>query len=138
MGHYIYIYIMRFSRANRRDGCIHLPKNARDKNNKIMSPVITLTFNAKDLPLIVMLQERLGVGHIYKNKGSNAYTYRILNYKNLALLIPPSLCFFFVLLLSFVKLKIKKKKDGAPYIYIYIYTWGYKWLYEKTKNQSIK
>ena len=89
-----------------------------------MSPVITLTFNAKDLPLIVMLQERLGVGHIYKNKGSNAYTYRILNYKNLALLIPPSLCFFFVLLLSFVKLKIKKKKDGAPYIYIYIYIHG--------------
>jgi len=65
------------------DGCVWIPKKERDKNNNIIYPLITLTFNAKDLPLIILLQERLGIGHIYKNKGKNAYTYRISNLKNL-------------------------------------------------------
>ena len=45
--------------------------------------MITLTFNSKDFPLITLLQERLEIGHIYKVKGKNAYTYRISNLINL-------------------------------------------------------
>jgi hypothetical protein len=51
--------------------------------NKIISPMITLTFNSKDFPLISIIQERLDIGHIYKVKGKNAYTYRISNLINL-------------------------------------------------------
>jgi hypothetical protein len=39
--------------------------------------MITLTFNSKDFPLISIIQEKLDIGHIYKVKGKNAYTYRI-------------------------------------------------------------
>jgi hypothetical protein len=45
--------------------------------------MITLTFNSKDFPLITILQEKLEIGHIYKVKGKNAYTYRISNLINL-------------------------------------------------------
>ena len=65
------------------DGCIWIPKNEKDKNNKTIYPMITLTFNSKDFPLITILQERLEIGHIYKVKGKNAYTYRISNLINL-------------------------------------------------------
>ncbi len=47
------------------DGCICIPKRERDNNNKIISPIINIAFNAKDFPLALILQERLGVGHIY-------------------------------------------------------------------------
>ena len=65
------------------DGCIWIPTNERDKINKIIYPMITLTFNSKDFPLISIIQERLDIGHIYKVKGQNAYTYRISNLINL-------------------------------------------------------
>ena len=44
--------------------------------------MITLTFNYKDFTLISIIQERLNIGHIYKVKGQNAYTYRISNLIN--------------------------------------------------------
>lgn len=65
------------------DGCILIPINERDKMNKIIYPMITLTFNSKDFPLISIIQEKLDIGHIYKVKGKNAYTYRISNLVNL-------------------------------------------------------
>jgi hypothetical protein len=65
------------------DGCIWIPTNERDKMNKIIYPMITLTFNSKDFPLISIIQERLEIGNIYKVKGKNAYTYRISNLINL-------------------------------------------------------
>lgn len=65
------------------DGCILIPENDRDKKNKIIYPMITLTFNSKDFPLISIIQERLDIGHIYKVQGKNAYTYRISNLINL-------------------------------------------------------
>jgi hypothetical protein len=55
------------------------PINERDKMNKIIYPMITLTFNSKDFSLISIIQEKLDIGHIYKVKGKNAYTYRISN-----------------------------------------------------------
>ena len=69
------------------DGCICIPKRERDNNNKIISPIINIAFNAKDFPLALLLQERLGVGHIYKVKGKNAYLFKISNFKNLALIV---------------------------------------------------
>lgn len=65
------------------DGCIWIPTNERDKKNKIIYPMITLAFNSKDFPLITIIQEKLEIGHIYKVKGKNAYTYRISNLINL-------------------------------------------------------
>lgn len=69
------------------DGCIWIPINERDKMNKIIYPMITLTFNSKDFPLISIIQEKLDIGHIYKVKGQNAYTYRISNLVSLYRLI---------------------------------------------------
>jgi hypothetical protein len=65
------------------DGCIWIPTNERDKKNKIIYPIITLGFNSKDFPLFSIIQEKLEIGHIYKVKGQNAYTYRISNLINL-------------------------------------------------------
>ena len=73
------------------DGCFYIPfansakvpKNYRDNNNKIISPLITIAFNSKDLPLALLLQKNLNMGQIYKIKGKNAYYYRISNLKNL-------------------------------------------------------
>ena len=65
------------------NGCIWIPTNERDKKNKIIYPMITLAFNSKDFPLITIIQEKLEIGHIYKVKGKNAYTYRISNLINL-------------------------------------------------------
>ena len=69
------------------DGCIWIPINERDKMNKIIYPMITLTFNSKDFPLISIIQEKLEIGHIYKVKGKNAYTYRISNLVSLYRLV---------------------------------------------------
>lgn len=67
------------------EGCIWIPINERDKMN--IYPMITLTFNSKDFPLISIIQEKLDIGHIYKVKGKNAYTYRISNLVSLYRLI---------------------------------------------------
>ena len=69
------------------DGCIYIPKKERDNNNEIISPIISIAFNAKDLPLAVILQQKLATGQLIKVKSKNAYTLRISNYKNLALIV---------------------------------------------------
>jgi len=69
------------------DGSIYIPKNERDNNNKIISPIISIVFNAKDLPLAIRLQEKLGTGQLVKVKAKKAYTLRISNYKNLAFIV---------------------------------------------------
>jgi hypothetical protein len=58
-----------------------------EKKNKLISPNISLAFNAKDLPLAMLIQQKLATGHIYKIKGKNAYTYRISNLENLIKII---------------------------------------------------
>ena len=47
--------------------------------------MITLTFNSKDFPLISIIQDKLEIGLIYKDKvqGKNAYTYRKSNLINI-------------------------------------------------------
>jgi hypothetical protein len=69
------------------DGCFWIPVNHRDSQNKLIYPMITLSFNAKDLPLAMIIQQKLATGHIYKVKGKNAYTYRISNLVNLIKII---------------------------------------------------
>ena len=69
------------------DGCIYIPKKERDSRNKIISPIISIAFNAKDLPLAIILQQKLGTGQLVKVKTKKAYTLRISNYKNLALIV---------------------------------------------------
>lgn len=69
------------------DGCINIPKNYKDKNNKIISPQITIAFDSRDFPLALLIQKRLNTGQIYKVKGKNAYYYRVSNLINLIKLI---------------------------------------------------
>jgi len=69
------------------DGCIYIPKAEKDIHNKTISPIISIAFNAKDFPLAIILQQRLSTGQLIKVKNKNAYTLRISNYKNLALLV---------------------------------------------------
>lgn len=59
------------------DGAIYIPKN-----NKNASMII-ITFNSKDLPLILTIQKTLNIGNVYKIKGKNAYTYSISDIKGL-------------------------------------------------------
>jgi len=59
------------------DGAIHIPKNIKN------SSIITISFNSKDLPLILIIQKTLNVGNVYKVKGKNAYSYTISDLKGL-------------------------------------------------------
>lgn len=69
------------------DGCFYIPKIFIDSQNKIISPIITLSFDARDLPLALLLQKNLNMGQINKIKGKNAYIYRISNMINLIKLV---------------------------------------------------
>lgn len=61
------------------DGYIFIPKEMRDKKNRIIDPSIQIVFNTKDLPLAFILQSKIGHGSINKKKGKKAYIYTITN-----------------------------------------------------------
>jgi LAGLIDADG endonuclease len=50
-------------------------------------PSIQISFHLKDLPLTLLIQQRLGHGSIIRKKGLNAYVYTINNIEGLLLLI---------------------------------------------------
>lgn len=55
------------------DGSIIVPKKERSDKGKLYSPSVQIVFDARDLPLAVMIQKELGFGTLSKTKGSNAY-----------------------------------------------------------------
>lgn len=69
------------------DGSIITPLTERDNKGRMKYPSIQITFNAKDLPLALIIQKTLGCGSISKKKGSRAYTFTINNYQGLILVV---------------------------------------------------
>jgi hypothetical protein len=69
------------------DGSIITPLTERDNKGRMKYPSIQITFNAKDLPLALIIQKTLGCGSISKKKGSRAYTFTICNYQGLILVV---------------------------------------------------
>lgn len=65
------------------DGTIVVPKKERSDKNKLTYPSIQIAFNAKDLPLAVMLLKLIGHGSINKRKESAAYILTINNRQGL-------------------------------------------------------
>lgn len=67
------------------DGTIVVPTTERSEKGKINYPSIQIVFNSKDLPLALIIQQRLGMGSLSKRKGANAYIFTINNYEGLLL-----------------------------------------------------
>uniref|UniRef100_UPI0023F5823A LAGLIDADG homing endonuclease n=1 Tax=Cyathus striatus TaxID=68777 RepID=UPI0023F5823A len=55
------------------DGTIIVPKTERSNKGKLNYPSIQIVFDARDLPIAVILQKELGFGTLSKTKGSNSY-----------------------------------------------------------------
>lgn len=69
------------------DGSIITPKELRSKKNKLNYPSIQISFNAKDLPFIFIIQKELKCGSISKKKGKKAYVLTINNIEGILLLV---------------------------------------------------
>src|SRR5690349_9223158 len=67
------------------DGSIVVPTTERSAKGKINYPSIQIVFNLKDLPLALIIQQRLGHGSLSRKKGANAYILSINNYEGLIL-----------------------------------------------------
>lgn len=68
------------------DGTIVVPTTERSPKGKINYPSIQIIFNLKDLPLALVIQQRLGHGSLSRKKGVNAYILTINNYEGLLLI----------------------------------------------------
>ena len=69
------------------DGTIYVPKTERSAKGSISYPSVQIVFHLKDLPLALLIQEKLGHGSIGKKKDANAYIYTINNLQGIFLLI---------------------------------------------------
>jgi LAGLIDADG endonuclease len=69
------------------DGTIIVPTTERSAKGKINYPSIQIVFNLKDLPLTLIIQQRLGHGSLSRKKGVNAYILTINNYEGLLLVV---------------------------------------------------
>lgn len=69
------------------DGSIITPKELKSKKGNFNYPSIQISFNAKDLPLIFLIQKELKCGSISKKKGKKAYVLTINNTEGVLLLI---------------------------------------------------
>ena len=65
------------------DGTFFVPVETRSSKNKKYYPSVQICFHLKDLPLALVIQQRLGFGSLHKVKGKNAYTYTINSLKGL-------------------------------------------------------
>ena len=55
------------------DGSIYVPSQKRSVKGKKLYPCIEITFHLEDLPLALIIQQRLGSGSIHRKAKSNAY-----------------------------------------------------------------
>lgn len=69
------------------DGTIIVPKTERSVKGRINYPSIQIVFNLKDLPLALVIQQKLGHGSLSRKKGTNAYILTINNYEGLLLVV---------------------------------------------------
>lgn len=68
------------------DGSIITPKEFRSSSGKLNYPSVQISFNAKDLLLIFLIQKELKTGSISKKKGKKAYVYTINNIEGILLI----------------------------------------------------
>ena len=69
------------------DGSIITPKQERDLKNRLCYPSIQLSFNLRDMPLALVIQQKLGFGSLVRQKGSKTYRLTINNYEGLLVLV---------------------------------------------------
>lgn len=69
------------------DGSIIVPKSERSIKGKLNYPSIQITFNLRDFPLALIIQQKLGHGSLYRKKGVNAYILIINNFEGLFLIV---------------------------------------------------
>lgn len=69
------------------DGSIIVPKSERSVKGKLNYPSIQITFNLRDLPLALVIQQKLKYGSLNRKKGVNAYILTINNYEGLLLIV---------------------------------------------------
>jgi len=69
------------------DGSIIVPKTERSIKGKLYYPSIQIVFNLKDLPLALIIQQKLRHGSLSRKKGVNAYILTINNFKGLILVV---------------------------------------------------
>jgi LAGLIDADG DNA endonuclease family protein len=65
------------------DGTIIVPTTERSSKGKLIYPSIQISFDSRDFPLALVIQQKLGFGSISKTKGVNAYRLTINNYDGL-------------------------------------------------------
>ena len=63
------------------DGSIIVPKTDLSLKGKINYPSIQISFHLKDLPLALLIQQKLGFGSLQRKKGVNAYVLYINDQK---------------------------------------------------------
>jgi hypothetical protein len=65
------------------DGTIIVPKTERSIKGKLNYPSIQISFDLRDFPLALIIQQKLGFGSVSRTKGVNAYRLTINNYEGL-------------------------------------------------------
>ena len=68
-------------------GSIIVPKSERSIKGKLNYPSIQITFNLRDFPLALIIQQKLGHGSLCRKKGVNAYILIINNFEGLLLIV---------------------------------------------------
>jgi hypothetical protein len=69
------------------DGTIIVPKTERSPKGKLYYPSIQIVFDLRDLPLGLIIQQKLSHGSISRKKGVNAYVLTINNYEGIILVV---------------------------------------------------
>jgi len=69
------------------DGSIIVPKSERSLKGKLNYPSIQITFNLRDFPLALIIQQKLKHGSLSRKKGVNAYILTINNFEGLLLIV---------------------------------------------------
>lgn len=69
------------------DGSIIVPKTERSIKGKLNYPSIQIAFNLRDLPLGMIIQQKLGHGSLQRKKGVNAYVLTINSFEGMILIV---------------------------------------------------
>jgi hypothetical protein len=69
------------------DGSIIVPKTEKSVKGKLNYPSIQIVFNLRDLPLAIIIQQKLRHGSLNRKKGVNAYVLTINNFEGIILIV---------------------------------------------------
>jgi len=69
------------------DDSIIVPKTERSLKGKLNYPSVQITFDLRDLPLAIIIQQKLRYGSLQRKKGVNAYVLTINNFEGIILIV---------------------------------------------------